>query len=71
MMRFAVDRARLALSVRLPDAMGRLRSLFWLWWIGVASFNPRDEDIRYGWNYLGLSVVLILSGLAFYSLTRT
>lgn len=44
--------------------------LFWLRWIGVASFNPYDEDIHDGWSYLGLSVILILSGLALFALTR-
>ena len=45
--------------------------LFWLWWIGVASFNPSDEEMHDGWSYLGLSCILIFSGLAFYELTRT
>jgi hypothetical protein len=44
--------------------------LFWLWWIGMRSLYPDDEGLRDVWTrsnqwiYLGLTIIVGLSGLA-------
>jgi hypothetical protein len=51
--------------------------LFWLWWIGLRSLYPDDEEVRDGWNrsnqwiYLALTMIFGLSGVALVVLLRS
>ena len=58
------------------EAVARLVTyafLFWLWWAGLRSIKPADDDVRDVSTmaiYSGLTIVLVSLGLALLAFTR-
>jgi len=58
------------------EAVARLVTyafLLWLWWVGLRSIKPEDDDVRDVSTmaiYLGLTIVLVSLGLALLAFTR-